>query len=271
MNECKEGARFAYPESYMRYAGIVRCLIGLEFRQLEEFLISVSRFVKMPVPDYSTLQRRFNKLDAGLHIKPKRPGEQFWLAIDASGICVTNRGEWLRKIHRKGQIDECKGFIKIHVGIDVKTKQLVSIEITTDKTADSTMFDTVLFGAINNTGNAVDTVFADGAHDSENNFEKLHDMEIKAVIPVDSNADTKPPPDTFRACRRGEPIRRQQARIQLADPEKWRKDNQYGLRWAAETFFSVFKGRHGDYVQAKRYDNMQHELLFKAGLYNLLL
>lgn len=271
MNECKEGARFAYPDTYMRYAGTVRCLVGLEFRQLQGFLMGVSRFVKMPVPDYSTLQRRFNKLPTELHIKPKKAGEPFWLAIDASGICVTNRGEWLRKIHRKGKIDECKGFIKIHVGIDVKTKQLVSIEITTDKTADCSMFDAVLFGAINNTGKAVDTVFADGAHDTENNFEKLTDMGIKAVIPIDSNADAKPPPATFIQRRRGEPIRRQQARIQLADPEKWRKDNQYGLRWAAETFFSVFKGRHGDYVQAKKYDNMQHELLFKSGLYNLLL
>jgi hypothetical protein len=271
MNVDKEGARFAYPESYIRYAGIVRCLIGLEFRQLEGFLIGVSRFVKIPVPDYSTLQRRFNKLPAELHIKPKKPGEPFWLAIDASGICVTNRGEWLRKIHRKGQIDECKGFIKIHVGIDVKTKQLVSIETTTDKTADCSMFDAVLFGAINNTGNTVDTVFADGAHDTENNFEKLHDMKIKAVIPIDSNANIKPPPDKVIQRRRGEPIRRQQARIQLADPKKWRKDNQYGLRWIAEMFFSVFKGRHGDYVQAKKFDNMQHELLFKAGLYNQLL
>ena len=159
----------------------------------------------------------------------------------------------------------------MHVGIDVKTKQLASIEITTDRTADCSMFDTVLFGAINNTGNAVDTVFADGAHDTENNFEKLHDMKIKAVIPIDSNADTKPPPDTFRQRRRKEPIRRQQARLQLANPKKWRKDNQYGLRWTAETFFSVFKGRHGDYVQAKKYGNMQHELQFKAGLYNQLL
>jgi len=271
MNACKEGAKFQYPDSCICYAGTIRCLLGLEYRQIQGFLAGLNQFVKLPVPYYTTIQRRFNKLPTELHIKPKKRGEPFWVAIDASGICVTNRGEWMRKIHRKGKIDECKGFVKLHISIDVKTKELVSMEITTDKTGDNTMFDAVLFGAIHNTGNSITKVFADGAYDTENNFEKLTKIGIEPIIPIDSNADTKPPPDKFIQRRRGEPIRRQHARMQLADPKKWRKDNQYGLRWIAEMFFSVFKGRHGDYVQTKTFSNMQHELLFKAGLYNQLL
>lgn len=271
MNACKEGAKFVYPDSCIRYAGTTRCLLGLEYRQLQGFLAGLNRFVKLPVPDYTTIQRRFNKLSVNLHIKPKKSSEPFWLAVDASGECVTNRGEWMRKIHRKGKIDECKGFIKIHVGIDVQTKQLVSFEVTTDKTGDNTMFDAVLFGAINNTGQPVNKIFADGGYDTYENFEKCKELEIEPVIRIDDNAITAPPPDTFIQRRRGEPVRRKAAREQLTDRQKWKKDKHYGLRWFAETFFSIFKGRHGDYVQAKTFPNMQHELLFKAGLYNLLL
>jgi len=271
MNACKEGARFEYPDVFIRYAGTVRCLLNLEYRQTKGFLNGLSQFVKLPVPDYSTLQRRFNKLPVDIKVKPKKKGEPFWLAIDASGICVTNRGEWMRKVHRKGKIDECKGFIKLHVGIDVETTEIVSVEITTDKTGDNTMFDQLLFGAIDNTDKPIDRLFADGGYDTYENFEKCAALGIEPVIRIDDNAITDPPPDTFRQRRRGEPVRRKAAREQLADREKWKKDKHYGLRWFAENFFSVFKGRHGDYVQAKTFPNMQHELLFKAGLYNQLL
>jgi hypothetical protein len=42
------------------------------------------------------------------------------IAIDSSGIKVTNRGEWMRevwKVHR--------GWIKVHIAVNVKTKEVV--------------------------------------------------------------------------------------------------------------------------------------------------
>jgi len=30
----------------------------------------------------------------------------------------------MRKVHRKGKITECKGFLKIHVAVDVETKEV---------------------------------------------------------------------------------------------------------------------------------------------------
>jgi hypothetical protein len=43
-------------------------------------------------------------------------------------IKVTNRGEWLRKRR--------KGYIKIHVAVDTKTKQVVSMEVIEERTDD---------------------------------------------------------------------------------------------------------------------------------------
>ncbi|RLG39329.1 MAG: hypothetical protein DRN91_00150 [Candidatus Alkanophagales archaeon] len=47
------------------------------------------------------------------------------MAVDSSGVKVANRGEWIRhkwKVRR--------GWIKVHIEVDVKTKEVVSIEVT---------------------------------------------------------------------------------------------------------------------------------------------
>ena len=153
----------------------------------------------------------------------------------------------------------------------INTHEIVAMETTREHIGDNAMFDALLFGAINNTGRTVDGLFGDGAYDTYGNFEKLADLGIEPVIPVDENAITTPPPDAFIQRRRGEPVRRKHAREQLKDREKWKKEKHYGMRWIAESVFSAFKGRFGKYVMARKSCNMQHELLFKGGLYNLML
>jgi hypothetical protein len=47
------------------------------------------------------------------------------IAVDSTGVKVTNRGEWLRekwKIHR--------GWIKVHIAVDTETNRLVGLEVT---------------------------------------------------------------------------------------------------------------------------------------------
>jgi hypothetical protein len=47
------------------------------------------------------------------------------IAVDSSGIKVSNRGEW---IHKKWKVK--RGFIKVHIAVDTKTKQILAIEVT---------------------------------------------------------------------------------------------------------------------------------------------
>ena len=44
---------------------------------------------------------------------------------------------------------------------------------------------------------------------------------------------------------------------------------EYGKRWVAEIFFSSFKRIFGEYVKARKFENMVNELVIKAVLYNL--
>ena len=271
MNNSKRGRPYSYPDALMYFAGMLHRYLQLGYRQIKGLLLAIKeREAKLKVPDYSTINRRFNSLQ--ISIKPKLNSEQeLWLAVDATGISVTNRGEWLRKIHRNGRIAECKGFLKIHVAIDVKSKQIVSLEVTRESVADIKKLAKLLAGAVENTGTAISRVYGDTAYDSYETFEALEQAGIEPVICIRSNAARTPPPDTFRNRRRGiARARYKYAAEQLADRAAWKKDKHYCLQWHAECFFSVLKRCYGKHVMARSYKNMQQELLFKALLYNML-
>jgi Transposase DDE domain len=50
------------------------------------------------------------------------------IAVDSTGIKVTNRGEWILDKWKNKR--KRKGFIKIHVAVNIKTKKIVSMNVT---------------------------------------------------------------------------------------------------------------------------------------------
>ncbi len=92
---------------------------------------------KVPsIPDYSTISRRINRLD--IKIKDNKSNEfedeYIVIAIDSTGIKVTNRGHWMRD---KWNIKNKKGYLKIHVAVNVKNKKILSIKVTDEHFHDS--------------------------------------------------------------------------------------------------------------------------------------
>jgi hypothetical protein len=52
--------------------------------------------------------------------------------VDSTGIKVANRGEWMRdKWNRR------RGFLKIHVGVDVNSKKIRALKITDERSHDA--------------------------------------------------------------------------------------------------------------------------------------
>ena len=83
------------------------------------------------VPDFTPVHKRINKLDIKID-NSIGDNNEIILAIDSTGIKVTNRGEWMRqKWHMR------RGFLKIHVGADVKSKKIVSLKIIDDSSHDA--------------------------------------------------------------------------------------------------------------------------------------
>lgn len=57
---------------------------------------------------------------------------------------------------------------------------------------------------------------------------------------------------------------------QLSDFDRWKASVSYGHRWIAESVFSAMKRMFGEYVTARKYQNMVKEMFLKASLYNML-
>ena len=65
MNQGKEVKKFVYPESFMNALSYARVYFGLLFRQTQGMVKSHATHI----PDYSTIQRRVNKLHVKINQK----------------------------------------------------------------------------------------------------------------------------------------------------------------------------------------------------------
>ena len=165
INHDKRGRKFDYPDSFMKLLGYARVYFGLAFRQIEGIIHAYCN--KIPaVPDFTSIHKRVNKLKIKINDNPNGDDEII-LAIDNTGIKIANRGEWMRqKWHM------WRGFLKIHVGADVKTKKIVSLKITDDHSHDAAHLPELVEQA-SQKGNVI-KVLADYTYDSENNFSYLY-------------------------------------------------------------------------------------------------
>jgi hypothetical protein len=255
MNAGKEGGRYVYPEVFVRLLGYVHLLFHLPYRQTEGFLKALRRFdSRFQAPDYSTIDRRVNRLGVRLD-EEDRYGDDLIIAVDASGIKVANRGDWMRhkwKVRR--------GYLKIHIAVDVKRKKILALKVTDEKTGDGRMLQPLVEEASRK--GKVAKAIGDGAYDTKRNFRYLAMNGIEPIIKVRRNASSK---------AGGCVLRKLVAQEYLHDPEAWKRKHGYGQRWIVESAFSSLKRTFGEYVSAKTMQNMANEIMLKASLYNLLI
>ena len=254
MNKGKEGARFRYPNSLIWLLATVHTYL-FPYRELEGFLRVVSVHIKelKEVPDFTTIWWRVSrikmKLDPSVHLN-----EDVVIAVDCTGIKVANRGEWIRRHKWSSR----KGFIKIHVAVDTISKLIVSMKVTKEDVSDGR----VLKSLVRDTGQQtnIKRVLADGAYDSRDNFQFLHDNNIDPAIKVRKNSSVK-----SMGCY----TRKMVVLEQLSDLDKWKHSVSYGHRWAAETVFSSMKRMFGEHVISIKWKNIVNELFMKAHMYNM--
>lgn len=88
-------------------------------------------------PSYSQISsRRVNKLK--IDINSRTDDDDIIIAIDSTGIKVTNRGQWM--YDKWGVRNKKKGYLKIHVAVNnIKTKEILALEVTDEKVYDGKM------------------------------------------------------------------------------------------------------------------------------------
>ncbi|MGH9919709.1 MAG: IS5 family transposase [Nitrososphaerales archaeon] len=253
-NDGKEGASFRYPEPFMRLLAYLHVLFHLPFRQEEGFIRSLSKHVPgLEAPVYSTIWERTKDLD--MTLDGVKTNEPISIAVDSSGIKVSNSGDWMRK---KWKVK--RGYLKIHLAVDSRSKQAVSMQVTEETVSDGSQTEPLVKEAMSK--NDVERVYGDGAYDSRANFNLLASNGIDPAIKVRKNASRK---------AKGSYARKASVIAQQTDFEAWKKEKTYGDRWAVEGAYSVLKRVFGEYVSAKKFVNMAKEMTTKVSLYNLFM
>ena len=122
---------------------------------------------------------------------------------------------------------EKEGYLKIHVAVDIKTKEILALEVTDEKIHDSKMLKKLVnhvLKTIPDDKKKIKICFglADGAYDSNTNFKYLQRKRITPAIKVRRNSIVSP---------KNNKLRNREVRLQTKDLLKWKKKRKYGQRW----------------------------------------
>ena len=261
MNENKKGKKYKFPDSFILIISYIRVYFHLPYRQTEGIIkATIGKSIpdyKQP-PSYSQICRRTNKLDIDINSGiDGDDGDVVIIAADSTGIKVTNRGQWMQDKWKTGK----KGYLKIHVAVNIKTKEILALEVTDEKVHDSKVMKNLVEGVMNNNHNIkIKSFMGDGAYDSNENFKYLKEKRIRPIIKVKRNSIIS---------SRNNKIRNEEVQLQTKDYQKWKKKRKYGQRWMVETAFSSIKRMFGEYTSAIKFQNMVKDMTMKVSLYNL--
>ena len=260
MNQGKEGRKFVYPDSFIKLLGYMRAYFHLPYRQTEGIVRAHAANTLPSIPDFSRICRRINRLNITISDDDNKKtnfqyDDYFVIAIDSTGIKVTNRGEWIR---HKWNIK--RGYLKIHLAVDIKKKRILSLHVTSEQVHDGKILPELIDDITIKQNKIVKSVIADGSYDSNRNFQLLSFKGIRPAIKVRKNS-------IYRKTNHY--LINKAVQSQKTDLQQWKASVSYGKRWIVETIFSCIKRMFGEYVTAIRFENMVKEIILKASLYNL--
>ena len=224
MNKNKKGKPFIFPDSFILVIGYIRYSFHLPYRQTEGIIKATGK--SLPAnPSYGHICKRINKLNFHLN-EVRTSSNDLIIAIDSTGIKVTNRGQWM---YDKWNIGKNKGYLKIHIAVNIQTKQILALEVTYEKIHDSKLMKKLVDRVLKidplpllPRKIKIKSVLADGAHDTNKNFRYLQKNRITPAIKVRKNSVISP---------KNNKLRNKEVIQQTKDLLKWKKKRKYGHRW----------------------------------------
>src|SRR5215211_1714493 len=165
----------------------MRAYFHLPYRQTEGVVRKQASNTLPSIPDYSRICRRINKLDIKINDDDDKSSLQhddyFIIAIDSTGIEVTNRGEWIR---HKWNVK--RGYLKIHVAVDIKKKRILSLHVTSEEVHDGKILPELVDDITIKNNKIINTIIMDGVYDSNRIFQLFSFKGIKPAIKVRKNS-----------------------------------------------------------------------------------
>jgi len=253
MNAGKVGARYKFPKSLIELQAVWHAK-NHPFRMIEGMTRDLCKIGQLPdYNDYSTANRRMNKLDYTLDL-PK--SESIVVFSDGTGLQAVAGGEYLREKYGKKN----RRWVQIIILGDSITKEPISYEVNIiqESEADSAQHQIkeLLKQDIN-----ITSFGGDGAFDQMDLWNFLKEQEIQPIIKPDKNALDNTDND----------IRNKHAKERKKSYKKWAKKHKYGMRWpATEGIFSAIKRIFGETLHATSEIGMIKEASAKIWAYKKL-
>ena len=122
----------------------------------------------------------------------------------------------------KWHIKNKKGYLKIHVAVDIRTKQILALEVTDEKVHDSKVLKNLVEGVLNNNHHdiKIKSFIGDArVYDTNENFKYLkEEKRIQPLIKVKRNSVIS---------SKNKHVRNIEAGFQTKDYHKWKKKRKY--------------------------------------------
>lgn len=251
-----------YPDVIIEFCLTIKHLYHLPLRQTTGFvedLLSSQGYKEYCVPDYSTLSRRAKNLPVSYSESLKHK-EDVHLMVDSTGIKVYGQGEWMVKKHG---VSKHRTWLKLHLGIDADTQEIVAMSLTNNDIADADAAKSIL----EEHQPFLASFRGDGAYDKFH-FRKVLGNKVEQKIPPPCNAvvhlgSSHSPPPAY-LLQRNQAVKR----IEEIGRKEWKEEIGYHRRSLAETAMFRYKIIFGDKSSARTDDNQATEAKIKCKILN---
>ena len=252
----KRGGQKEYSDGAIECLLTVKAVFHLAYRQTEGFACSLSELlgVKLPIPDYTTLNRRAKELKVSL---PTSEKGSIHLVLDSTGLKVYGEGEW--KVRKHGY-SKRRTWRKLHLAIDEATGE-IEAEVLTEAGVDDAEVTPELLAQ---TRAKIEQMSADGAYDKQKVYQAALDQKVaKITVPPRRDAvlwaETPTTPHPRNANLR---------RVWEVGRKAWKQESGYHRRSLAETGVFRFKTIFGDRLSAQEGLRQKTEARIKCAALN---
>jgi Transposase DDE domain len=240
----------------------LKVLFKLPFRAAQGLAMDLMQIIglDLPCPNYSTLSRRAKTLKVDLGVR--NTSEPIHLLVDSTGIKVAGEGEWKT---RKWGAEYRRTWIKLHLGLDRNSGQIVSAVITNAKGGDPDHFPQVLDAVQGD----IEKVGADGIYDSVDNYRRIANRGAVPIIPARIGAAIRPEP----AASARNAVVAQMDRLwdDKTHDARWKVESGYHARSRIESEMFRYKQVIGDSVSTKTLSSQAVEVLLGCRILNRFL
>ena len=257
----KRGAQPVYSDLAIETSLTLRLVFKQPLRQTTGLLRSLTALLKLdelPIPNYSTLSRRGQRLKVSLQVK-RAANQPLHILVDSSGLKIYGEGEWLQQKHGA---KSRRRWRKLHIALDAETRQMVATELTTDDVGDPTAVPDLLA----ETEGEIASLTADGAYDGDSVYQAITDRQgdaVDVIIPPRSTA-------VRRADAANQPTVRDRHIQMLADSARmgWQRRTGYNRRSLVENGFYRYKTIIGRCLYARNLSNQKTEAKLGCAVLN---